>query len=88
MIDKAFAATLVCPENRMPLRLAAVDEIERLNRAIAAGTVQDRRGRGVRQPVQEALVREDRAVVYPIVQGIPMLLMDEGLTPPDGVIEA
>ena len=79
MIDKQLLAILVCPENRTPLQLADDELVEKLNRAIAAGQVQNRVGEPVSEPVEGGLVREDKTLVYPIREGIPVLIVDEAI---------
>lgn len=80
MIDKKLLEILVCPESRRPLRPADDELLARLNRAIAAGKVTNRGGQPVAEPLAEALVREDNALVYPIVDNIPVLLVDEAIS--------
>ena len=77
MIDKDLLKILVCPENHTPLRLADQSLVDRLNRAVAAGSLKNRVGQAVQSPLQGGLVREDGALFYPIVDGIPVLLIDE-----------
>ena len=79
MIDDRLLETLVCPQDRKPLALADPSLLSRLNRAIAAGGVKNHGGREVAEPLQAALVRKDRAVLYPIIDEIPVLLIDEGI---------
>ncbi|MGA2068810.1 MAG: hypothetical protein ABSG86_27830 [Thermoguttaceae bacterium] len=79
MIDKEFVETLVCPQNRTPLRLADAPLVAKLNRAIAAGRIVNRAGRPVEDSFQAALVRQDRAMLYPIVDDIPVLLAEEAI---------
>ena len=85
MIDKALVEILLCPENRARLRLVEGTALEKLNAAIAAGQIRTRRGPLVRAPLERGLLREDNAVLYPILDGIPMLLIDEGIAVPPGV---
>jgi uncharacterized protein YbaR (Trm112 family) len=79
MIDKEFLEILVCPQNRMPLRLADAVLLARLNRAIAAGRIANAAGRPVEDLLQGGLVRKDRALLYPIVDDIPVLLAEEAI---------
>ena len=85
MIDKALVDILLCPENRARLRLVEGPALEKLNAAIAAGQIRTRRGPVVCNPLEMGLLRDDNAVLYPIVDGIPMLLVDEGIVVPAGV---
>jgi len=79
MIDKPLLDLLVCPENHGPLALADDALVAKLNQAIAEGRVKTRAGRVVSEPVAAGLVREDRTLVYPIVDNIPVLLVDEAI---------
>ena len=79
MIHPQLLKTLVCPENHAPLHLAEELLLGRLNAAIAAGAVQNRAGRTLEDQLQGGVVREDHAVLYPIIDDIPVLLVDEGI---------
>lgn len=67
MIALELLDLLRCPETMQPLRAAAPDLLERLNRARP-----DER-------LDEALLREDGAVMYPIRDGIPVLLPEAAI---------
>ncbi len=79
MIDPELVALLVCPETHQDVALALPDEVGLLNAAIQRGEVKTVKGKTVEQAVQGALVRTDRAVAYPIRDGIPVMLVPEGL---------
>ncbi len=79
MIDKQFLDLLVCPENHMSLRLADEALVARLNASIAAGTLVNCGGQVVREAIQGGLVREDGRRLYPIMDNIPVLLIDEAI---------
>ncbi len=79
MIDKELLDILVCPENHTPLAVADQELLDRLNKDIAAGTVKNRGGKAVETPLQGGLVRADGAFLYPIVDGIPVMLIDEAI---------
>ncbi len=70
---------LRCPENRTRLRLAEEALLARLNAAVSAGSLRNVAGGTLSEALDGGLVREDGRVVYPIVEGIPHLLVDEGI---------
>ena len=79
MVHPELLELLVCPENRQRLEVAAAELIDRVNRAIAATGVRNRAGQELANPLQGGLVREDGELLYPIVDGIPTLLVDEAI---------
>lgn len=79
MISKELLELLVCPENRTPLAEADAALVKRLNDAIAAGALNNRGGQRVEQPCDGALVRADGAMAYLVVDGIPVMLVDEAV---------
>lgn len=79
MFSKEFLAMVRCPETRQTLTLADAALVAQLNQAIQAGTLKNRSGQTLQQPVDGAFVREDQTIAYPIADGIPILLTDEGI---------
>lgn len=79
MIDKQLLEILVCPENQTPLSLADEGLLARLNQAIAAGQIENRGGQAVQERLQGGLVRQDKTLLYPIIDEIPVLLVDEAI---------
>ncbi len=79
MIDRELAALLVCPKDRVPLKLAEPRLLSRVNRAIAAGRVKNQAGRAVEDQLSAALVRQDDTLLYPVLDGIPVLLVEEAI---------
>ena len=81
--QKHIRATLLemlrCPEDRTLLRLADGELLARLNDAASAGQLRNAAGGAVGAPLDGGLVREDGRIVYPIMEGIPRLLVDEGI---------
>jgi uncharacterized protein YbaR (Trm112 family) len=70
---------LVCPENKQPVALASPQVLESVNAKIRAGTLRNRGGQLVGQELREALVREDGRVLYPVDDGIPVMLVEESI---------
>jgi uncharacterized protein YbaR (Trm112 family) len=79
MLSRDFLAMVRCPENRTPLALADQPLMAQINRAIAAGRLKNRAGQTLSRSLDGGLVREDHAVLYPIIDQIPILLFDEGI---------
>ena len=70
---------LVCPETKQGVALAGEDVLAQLNEKIAAGSVRNRGGDKVEKPVTEGLIRADGAVLYPVDDGIPVMLIEESI---------
>jgi uncharacterized protein YbaR (Trm112 family) len=78
---------LVCPETKLPLKLVPVDEAERQASAslVPRADAGDVKG-NPSSPVGRTawvLLREDLQCAYPVIDGIPILLAPEALTPPE-----
>lgn len=82
MIDDELLQLLACPATHQPLARADQALLERLNAAIGSGALENLGGEKVENALEAALVREDGTIAYPIMDGIPVLLVDEGLTVP------
>lgn len=78
-IDPELLSILACPETHQGLREASAAELERVNTAIAAGKLKNLGGKPVNQAFEAGLMREDSRRIYPIREGIPVLLIDEGV---------
>jgi uncharacterized protein YbaR (Trm112 family) len=79
MIDPQLLEILVCPENHTALAVADSAILAKLNRAIAGGSVKNRGGQPVAEAVEGGLVRQDGMLLYPIVDDIPVMLIDEAI---------
>lgn len=79
MVDPQLLKLLCCPETHQGLRLADAELLQQLNQRIAAGTLKTRADRPVTEKFLEGLIREDGKVLYPIRNGIPVMLVDDGI---------
>ena len=79
MIDKDLLQILACPETHQSLAEAGADLLKRVNDRVAAGKAKNKAGEDVKEPLDAGLVRQDGKIVYPIRDGIPVLLVDEGI---------
>ena len=70
---------LVCPETKQPVAPAGAELLERVNRRIREKTLRNRAGDPVEAELVEGLVRQDGRVLYPVDDGIPVMLIDESI---------
>ena len=55
------------------------DKLDKINQAIEAGRISTHEGARVSEPLAEALVTDDGKRVYPVNDGIPVLLEGESI---------
>jgi uncharacterized protein len=79
MLDPELLEILVCPDTKAPVHLAEKTLLEKVNRAVAEGSLETRAGEKVGEPLEAGLVRDDGKVLYPIREGIPIMLVDEAI---------
>ena len=79
MIDKDLLQILACPESHQPLSEASAEELAAVNARIEAKSAKNKGGDEVTETLEAALIREDKQVLYPVREGIPVLLVDEGI---------
>ncbi|WP_202841103.1 Trm112 family protein [Luteimonas saliphila] len=78
-MDRKLLDLLVCPASRQPLALLGKAGLAALNAAAAAGTLRRVDDTPEPGPLREALVTHDHRLVYRIDDGIPVLLVEEGI---------
>ncbi len=79
-VDKELLDILCCPETKQDLVLVEGEEITKINKKIKDGSVKNRGGEEVKEPIDAALLREDKQYLYPIREDIPIMLIDEAIS--------
>jgi uncharacterized protein YbaR (Trm112 family) len=78
-IDPKLLQILACPATHQSLTEATSDQLASINAKIQGGGVRNVGGEVVSTELEAALMREDQALLYPILDGIPVLLENEGI---------
>ena len=73
-MDKKLLAILCCPVTHKGLSMARADQIKAINNAIEEGRLKNRDGESLDDKLKEALITDDGKTMYPIDDGIPVLL--------------
>ena len=78
-MDKRLLTILRCPVTHKGLSLLKKDKLEKVNAAIAAGEVSTLDGVRLERALDEALISDDGKRLYPVHDGIPVLLESESI---------
>ena len=78
-MDKKLLNILVCPVTHKGLSLARAELLGKVNAAIGEGALRNREGAALDIPLKEALVTDDGKHLYPVRDGIPVLLEGESV---------
>jgi uncharacterized protein YbaR (Trm112 family) len=79
-MEKRLLTILRCPVSHKGLSVLKKDRLERLNAAIHTGDLVNHDGVKLAEPLAEALVTDDGKRVYPVSDGIPVLLEGESIS--------
>jgi uncharacterized protein YbaR (Trm112 family) len=79
-MDKRLLTILRCPISHKGLSVLKKDKLARVNAAIDAGELVNNEGTAVPNALAEALVTDDGKRIYPIDDGIPVLLEGESIS--------
>ncbi len=79
-MEKRLLNLLRCPVTHKGLSLARREMLGRVNTAIQAGELSNRDGTVLSESLSEALVTDDSKLLYPVVNGIPVLLEGESIS--------
>lgn len=78
-MDESFLSLLRCPRTGGELRLAGAEELAVYNEGVREGRLSNAAGEKVAPAMEGALVSECGLWLYPIQEGIPVLLVDEAV---------
>jgi len=78
-MDKNLLDIICCPVTRLPLEILDAARLDTLNAAIRNGTVQNEADERVAEACSEALISRDGHRIYPVRDGIPVLLAEESI---------
>lgn len=78
-MEKRLLTILRCPVSHKGLSLLKKDKLAKVNAAIDAGDLVNHEGAKVESHLAEALVTDDGKRIYPINDGIPVLLEGEAI---------
>lgn len=79
-MDKRLLTILRCPVSHKGLQILKKDKLAIVNAAIDAGTLTNQEGATLSAHLSEALVTDDGKRLYPVDDGIPVLLEDESIS--------
>lgn len=78
-MDKRLLSILCCPVTHKGLSPARPDLLKKINTAISDGKLVNRDGAELSGSVDEALITDDGKIMYPVNDGIPVLLEGESV---------
>jgi len=78
-MDKKLLSILCCPITRKGLTVAKRELLDAVNEAIGAGKLRNHDGEVLGEALVEALVTDDGKTLYPVNDGIPVLLEGEAV---------
>jgi uncharacterized protein YbaR (Trm112 family) len=78
-LDRKLLDIVCCPVTRSSLELLSERELATLNELIAARRIKNREDAVVEAPLDEALVTRTGKLIYPIRDGIPLLLEEQAM---------
>lgn len=77
--NKELLDILRCPESHQPLKIVEKEALEQINNQIENRLLFNRSGKVIDQKLSNGLITNDGRILYPIMDDIPVLLIDEGI---------
>ena len=78
-MDRKLLDFICCPVTRSSLELLPERELAQLNELIALRRIRNREDALVDAPLTEALVTRSGKLIYPIRDGVPLLLEEQAM---------
>jgi len=78
-MDKRLLSILCCPVTHKGLSLARPELLKKVNASIDAGELVNLDGATLSRPLKDALLTDDGKLLYPVSDGIPVLLEGESI---------
>lgn len=79
-MDKRLLTILRCPVSHKGLSVLQKEKLARVNAAIDAGELVNHEGATLANPLLEALITDDGKRLYPVDDGIPVMLEDASIS--------
>ena len=78
-IDRQLLEILCCPVSKQSLRALSADQLEQINRQIAAGAISNAGNEKVTAALSEGLITQNHQRIYRIDDSIPVMLESESI---------
>ena len=78
--DKNLLDIICCPVTRLPMVPMSTATLAKLNGLIQEQKIKSRDDAVLSEELREALVTDDGKIAYPVVDGIPVLLEERGIS--------
>ena len=79
MINETLLQLICCPETHQSLASAPPDLLAQMEALRAKGKLVNRAGQQIEDVLDDVLIRDDGKIAYPVVDGIPVLIIEEGI---------
>ena len=78
-VDRKLLEILCCPVTRVPVERLPQAKLQLVNEAIREGRVKHADGSLVETELSEALITSSGTTIYPVEDGIPIMLQDRSI---------